>query len=142
MESMLESGRKPTAIGHIMTRKLVTIGPTETIDEAVRLMRERGVSSLIVKPHDGLGWGILTRRDVMGRVAQAGLNSAEVTVAEMATTPVITVPMTEPISACIDRMLKHRIRRLLVEEKGQIIGIATETDMVNAVELFNWIRAE
>jgi isocitrate dehydrogenase len=142
MESMLESGRKPTAIGHIMTRKLVTIGPTETIDEAVRLMRERGVSSLIVEPHDGLGWGILTRRDVMGRVAQAGLNSAEVTVAEMATTPVITVPMTEPISACIDRMLKHRIRRLLVEEKGQIIGIATETDMVNAVELFNWIRAE
>ncbi|MGB5234267.1 MAG: CBS domain-containing protein [Candidatus Macondimonas sp.] len=125
-----------------MTRKLVTIGHAETIDEAVRLMRERGVSSLIVEPHDGLGWGILTRRDVMGRVAQAGLNSAEVTVAEMATTPVITVPMTEPISACIDRMLKHRIRRLLVEEKGQIIGIATETDMVNAVELFNWIRAE
>ena len=142
MEAMLESGRKPTAIGHIMTRKLVTIGHDATIDEAVRIMREFGVSSLIVKPHDGLGWGILTRRDVMGRVAQAGLNSAEVTVAEMATTPVITVPMTEPISACIDRMLKNRIRRLLVEERGEIIGIATETDLVNAVELFNWIRAE
>ncbi|HBG51456.1 MAG TPA: hypothetical protein DDW89_06545, partial [Gammaproteobacteria bacterium] len=55
---------------------------------------------------------------------------------------VITVPMTEPISACIDRMIKHRIRRLLVEENGKVIGIATEADMVNAVELFNWIRAE
>jgi signal-transduction protein with cAMP-binding, CBS, and nucleotidyltransferase domain len=39
-------------------------------------------------------------------------------------------------------MLKNRIRRLLVEENGRIIGIATETDLVNAVELFNWIRAE
>lgn len=142
MEAMLESGRKPTAIGHIMTRKLVTIAHDATIDDAVRVMRDHGVSSVIVEPHDGLGWGILTRRDVMGRVAQAGLNSAEVAVGEMATTPVITVPMTEPISACIDRMIKHRIRRLLVEENGQIIGIATEADMVNAVELFNWIRAE
>jgi isocitrate dehydrogenase len=142
MEAMLESGRKPTAIGHIMTRKLVTIAHDATIDDAVRVMRDHGVSSVIVEPHDGLGWGILTRRDVMGRVAQAGRNSAEVTVGEMATTPVITVPMTEPISACIDRMIKHRIRRLLVEENGKVIGIATEADMVNAVELFNWIRAE
>ncbi|MDY6956666.1 MAG: isocitrate dehydrogenase (NADP(+)) [Pseudomonadota bacterium] len=142
MEAMLESGRKPTAIGHIMTRKLVTIAHDATIDDAVRVMRDHGVSSVIVEPHDGLGWGILTRRDVMGRVAQAGRNSAEVAVGEMATTPVITVPMTEPISACIDRMIKHRIRRLLVEENGKVIGIATEADMVNAVELFNWIRAE
>lgn len=70
---MLESGRKPTAIGHIMTRKLVTVGHDATIDEAVRVMREYGVSSLIVEPHDGLGWGILTRRDVSGPRSAGGL---------------------------------------------------------------------
>ena len=143
MEEMLASGRKPTAIGHIMTRKLVTVSAEATVDDAVKTMRERGISSLVVEPGtEDDQWGIITRHDVLSRVAQVGRSSSETRVGEVATKPVISVPMHEPISGCVDLMMKHDIRRLLVELDGRIVGIATETDLVNAVQQFGWVRAE
>ncbi|HYW03828.1 MAG TPA: isocitrate dehydrogenase (NADP(+)) [Gammaproteobacteria bacterium] len=142
MEEMLASGRKPTTVGHIMSRNLVTIAGDASVDEAMQLMRGKGISSLLVQPENGEDWGIMTHRDVLSRVMQANRNSAEVRVREIATRPLLKVDSDCPLNECVESMMKHNVRRLVVERDGEISGIATESDLMQSVEQFGWVRAE
>ncbi len=142
-EEMVASGRKPTTVGHLMTRNLITVDGGVTVDEAMKLMREHGISSLLVEPDSGSDeWGIVTRHDVLSRVVSANRDSARVKVGEIATRPVVRVDSDASLGDCVERMLEHNIRRLLVVRDGDIVGMASESDLANAVEQFGWVRAE
>lgn len=57
----------------VMTKDVVTVSPDATVAEAVKLMREKKVSSLVVerRTHDD-AWGIMTRKDVVSKVIEEG----------------------------------------------------------------------
>ncbi len=141
-EEMVASGRKPTTVGHIMKRSLITVTADTTVDQAMKLMREQGVSSLLMEPGEDGEWGIMTHHDVLSRVVRGNRTSAEATVGDIATRPVIRVSSDASLSDCVEVMMKHSIRRLLVERDGEVVGIASETDLATAVEQFGWVRAE
>ncbi len=142
-EEMMASGRKPTTVGHLMTRNLITVDGGESVDEAMKIMREHAISSLLVEPEGKeTEWGIVTRHDVLSRVVSANRDSARVKVGEIATRPIVRVDSDASLGDCVERMLEHNIRRLLVERDGEIVGMASESDLANAVEQFGWVRAE
>ena len=61
----------------VMTKDIVCIDGTATVYDAVRLMREKEVSSLFVNrrtPDDA--WGIVTQKDVVNKVVDPGKNVA------------------------------------------------------------------
>lgn len=120
----------------VMTQDVVTIDGKETVAEAMALMREKKVSSLVVnrRNHDE-AWGIVTRKDVVSKVIDPGRDSRDVRVFEIMTKPVITVYPDLALKYCARLMNMCGIRRAPVFDGKEIVGILSNTDIFNAMEI-------
>jgi len=128
-------------VSDVMRRSLVTAAPSTTLSEALSLMTDRRVRHLPVMDAGRLV-GIVSDRDVKRVMASPATSLAanelnylldKLTVEQFMTRAVITVTPTLPIEEAARIMLKERISALPVTEGGRVVGIVTETDVV---ELF------
>jgi signal-transduction protein with cAMP-binding, CBS, and nucleotidyltransferase domain len=108
------------------------VSPDDLVIDAVRRMAERGVGALMVMD-DGALVGMFSERDYARKVILAGLSSRETRVADIMTSPVITIQPSALAEEGLALMTRKRIRHLPVEEDGQIIGLISIGDLVNAV---------
>lgn len=139
MEEMIATGRTPHTVGDVMTRTLITVADDSSLEDAMHLMRDNNISSLVVEPGKNGQWGIMTRRDIVTKIVRDNKSPANVRVKNIATRPVVTVIPDSDLHNAAGVMSEHNISRLLVEENEQIIGIVTETDIVQTVERFGWM---
>jgi isocitrate dehydrogenase len=139
MEEMLESGRVPHTVGDLMTRALVTVTDDESVENAMHAMTENGISSVVVEANAKGEWGILTRRDIITKLVRAGKNTAGAKVKDVASRPIVSVPVETSIREAAKLLSEKNFSRLTVEQGGRIIGIVTETDIFNAVEKFGFL---
>ncbi len=120
----------------MMTRRVVTIDEDITVAEAVRLMRSEGVTSLIVDRRDeDDAYGIMTRRDVVNKVVAEGRAPREVKVSEIMTKPLIVASKGLSLENCARLMRMTNIRRLPVFDGQKVIGIVSNTDIFDAMEV-------
>ncbi len=138
-EEMEESGRTPTTVGDIMTRMPVTVKSGTKVSEAMHLMREHGISSVLIEPAEDGVWGIMTQRDVVSRIVHANRSPAKVNVEEIATMPLVTVPVDMSLYDCSSQMIEANIRRVVVAQNDVPIGIVSDTDLFRSVEEFGWL---
>ncbi|MEN3202681.1 MAG: CBS and ACT domain-containing protein [Atribacterota bacterium] len=120
-----------------MTKEVITIPSSTTILEAQKTMRESRVRRLPVVDGGKLV-GIVTYNDLLeaspskvttlSRFELTYLLS-KMTVAEIMTRNVVTVPPDVPIEEAALVMQKHQIGGLPVVEEGKIVGIITESDI-------------
>ena len=136
MEEMIESGRVPHTVGDLMTRSLITATDDETVESAMHTMTDNDVSSLVVEANAKGEWGILTRRDIVAKIVRSGKNPASVKVKDVASRPIVSVPVETSIREAAVLLSDKNFSRLTVEQNGRIIGIVTETDIVDAAEKF------
>ena len=136
LEEMIESGRVPHTVGDLMTRSLITATDDETIESAMHTMTDAGVSSVVVEANAKGEWGILTRRDIVSKIVRGGQNPASVKVKDVASRPIVSVPVETSIREAATLLSEKNFSRLTVEQGGRIIGIVTETDIFNAAEKF------
>jgi CBS domain-containing protein len=119
----------------VMTKDIVCIDGSATVAEAVQMMREESVSSLIVNrrnPDDA--WGIVTQKDVVTKVVDPGKRSAEVRVFEIMSKPLITVAPGLALKYCARLFCVSGIRRAPVFDGKAIVGILSNTDIFNAIQ--------
>ncbi|MDP3857547.1 MAG: CBS domain-containing protein [Stagnimonas sp.] len=121
-----------------MTRTLITVTDAETVEDAMHLMTDNDVSSVVVEPNAKGEWGIITRRDIIAKIVRAGKSPGATKVKDVATRPLKSVPAETLIQEAAAMLADHNFSRLTVEQGGKIIGIVTETDIVKAVEKFGW----
>ena len=81
----------------VMSSPVISIAADASVSAAMREMKRREISSLIV-PLDDDVIGIVTQRDVVGKVVAAGLNPQQMTVREICTAPAVCV--STPIPRC------------------------------------------
>jgi acetoin utilization protein AcuB len=115
----------------IMKSTVVTVTPDATVSEAVRLARARGIRHLPVLEGECLA-GIVSDRDLK-KVAGETAALALVQVRSIMTTVVLTVGPTFTVEDAARMMIKERVSALPVTVAGRLVGIVTETDVV---ELF------
>jgi len=120
----------------VMHKEIVTIDGGATVAEAVRLMRERHVSSLLVnrRSHDD-AWGIMTRKDVVSKVIDPSEDPHEVKVFEIMTRPVHMVSPGLALKHCARAMHQAGIRSAPVFDGKDVVGIMSNTDIFNALEV-------
>ncbi len=134
---MKAAGRTPHTVGDIMNR-LMTVKPGVSVQQVMHLMREHGISSVLVEPgSDGL-WAIMTQRDIISRILHANRSPLRVKVEDIATKPLLTVPIDTPLQECASRMVESHIRRLVVEQNEIPVGIISDTDLFRIVDEFGW----
>jgi CBS domain-containing protein len=124
----------------LMTKNLISIETGESVIEAARLMDEKEISSVLVK--EGKEFlGIITDRDIIGRVVLKGTDPRKVRVSEVMSSPLITISEGASVEEAAEKMRNNKIRRLVVEENQKILGIIAEADMIRvAPELHFLIR--
>ncbi|WP_242340525.1 MULTISPECIES: DUF294 nucleotidyltransferase-like domain-containing protein [unclassified Anaeromyxobacter] len=97
-----------------------------TVGDAARVMRARGISSVLVR---GAPPGIVTDRDFRGRVLAEGLGP-ETPVAGVATRPLREIAAGTPVHAAWTALLDAGVHHLPVVRDGDVIGVVTSTDLL------------
>ena len=121
--------------GDVMSTDVVYIDGKKTVAEAVRLMRQKKVSSLLVNRRSQEdAWGIVTRKDVVCKVVDPGRNPAQVKVFEIMSKPLITVSPGLALKYCARLFHNTGIRRAPVFDGKEIVGLLSNTDIFNAIE--------
>lgn len=124
----------------LMTAAPITVPPDFTMFDARRLMDDKRIRHLLVTLAGELR-GIVTDRDIrLNMPSQATslsvweLNNLlmKMTVADVMTRTVVTVEPGRDAGEAAQIMLDHKIGALPVIERGQLVGIVTETDLVRA----------
>ncbi|MBA1148508.1 isocitrate dehydrogenase (NADP(+)) [Ectothiorhodospiraceae bacterium WFHF3C12] len=138
LEEMVASGRIPHTVGDLMNPGPVSVPASTTVEDAMHLMRERRISSVICQPEsDGGEWGIMTQRDVLSRIVSANRSPNSVKVGEVATRPLVTVQVDMTLHDCAEKMSTGNIRRVVVmDANNQPVGIISDTDIFASVEQF------
>ncbi|HMK82569.1 MAG TPA: CBS domain-containing protein [Candidatus Bathyarchaeia archaeon] len=116
-------------------RTIVSVDSKSKVKEAARLMVEKGIGSLIAN-RDGLPFGIITERDLMEKIVAEGVDPAKITVGEVMTAPLTTIDATASIVDAARRMMEKQVKRLIVTDREKIIGIVSQTDLVQHITDF------
>ena len=113
-------------------RHIVSVVPDSTVLEAIILMADKAIGSLIVMDDDEL-LGIVTERDYARKVIIKGRSSKSTRVSEIMTTDVFTTSSAESVNDCMSVMTEKRIRHLPVLEDNRVIGMISIGDLVQAI---------
>jgi len=101
----------------------ITLSPDQSVGEAVRLMREHGISGLPITV-EGSAVGILTNRDLRFE------RRLDVAIRDVMTTELVSVPPGTGLERCKDLLQQHKIEKLLVvSETGRLEGLITIKDI-------------
>ncbi|MCC6879790.1 MAG: CBS domain-containing protein [Rhodocyclaceae bacterium] len=117
-------------LGSLIRRKPETVPLDATVRQAIRVMDEKRIGSIIVADEGGrLPLGIFTLRDLLHRVALPGC-TLDLPIASVMTAGVITVkPQTTAYQAALI-MGRRGLRHLLVvDDAGSLLGIVSQNDL-------------
>jgi CBS domain-containing protein len=133
-------------VREIAREGVVVIEPDVPVSEAVDLMREENVGSLIVE-EDGTPVGIVTDRDLVMEVLDAGLDPGETSVRDVMSEGLFTVDPDIGLLDLIGEMGDEGVRRAPVVDDGELLGIVTLDDLIVLLSMelqgiANIIRAE
>lgn len=122
-------------VKHLLDNKgteIISITEDASVLDAIRLMAERSVGSLLVMNGDVLR-GIVTERDYARKVIVKGRASDTTRVAEIMTVEVHTATVEQTVNDCMTTMTNRRIRHLPVVENDKVIGLLSIGDLVQAI---------
>lgn len=113
-------------------REIISITEDASVLEAITIMAERSIGSLLVMEGDELK-GIVTERDYARKVIVKGRSSKTTMVREIMTAEVCSATTDQTVNDCMKVMTKRRIRHLPVIENNEVVGLISIGDLVQAI---------
>jgi len=123
-----------TKIRDLMVKKVITLQAHASVHEAVKLMNENKIGSLVIV-RNGETVGILTERDLLERVLEKCKNPKETHVFEVMTSHVITGTPDMEIPEATSLMFENKVKKLPIVEGNKLVGMVTLTDIARATSV-------
>jgi CBS domain-containing protein len=115
----------------IMQREVATIDGIATVHEALRLMRQRHIKSLVVnRRHRDDAYGIITLYDIVNKVITQNRPLDMTNVYEVMSKPLITVAQGLLVKYAARLMSQFDVKRAVIIENGELVGIVSMQDIV------------
>jgi len=125
------STKEYVTASEVMTPSVQTIDGLASVQEAIDLMREHGISSLVVdRRHDGDEYGLLVVADIATKVIGEDRSAGRSNVYEIMSKPVLAVDRDMDIKYAIRLLARFGVSRALVTHQGVLIGMVTLRDLV------------
>ncbi|HMH11748.1 MAG TPA: CBS domain-containing protein [Edaphobacter sp.] len=124
-----------TTISAILKQKtgpIASTAPDASVYQAIEAMAERQVGALLVM-REGELIGIISERDYARKVILQGRSSKDTSVADIMSSPVITVSPHHTVGECMRIITDNRFRHLPVVSGGAVVGVVSIGDLVNWV---------
>ena len=118
----------------IMTKKIFTANPTDSIFRAMDIMKDQGISQVPILSMDGRVIGTISESDINELLIKGATmdNLKKMTISRTMSAPLPQLPMETPVSA-IYPMLRFS-NAVLVMDLLELKGIITKADILRAVE--------
>jgi len=122
-----------TFVNHIMSKNMLTVDKSTSLQQAALNMRKSNVGCVIVTENTK-PTGIVTERDFVTKVAAEG-RPLFTHINEVMSSPLITISPEETIWKAAEMMKEKGIHKLVVKKNKKIIGIVTATDIIKIASL-------
>ena len=116
-------------VADVMTKKLITLPETTNAKQIAIAMSGNVIGSVIVTRGDHPA-GIVTEMDLVERVIARGLSPESTLARDIMSSPISVIDPRAEVMEAARKMAKLRIRRLVVVDKGQMVGIITSRDVL------------
>lgn len=120
---------KSITIGDIMTKSVISVDSSITVNEAAKMMEDGKVGAVIVMENNK-PVGIVTDRDFSVKVA-AHAYQITTPIKQIMSSPILTINSDETVRTAADLMHEKGVRKLPVMKNENVVGIITATDIVN-----------
>ncbi len=120
-------------VENVMTpkEKLIVISAMSTVREALKLMKEHKVRSVIVdKTTENGAYGLLTFKNILQSIVAEDGDIDLLNVYDIATIPAFSVSAKLDVKYAARMMVQSSIKRLLVIDNNELYGILTMTDII------------
>jgi CBS domain-containing protein len=141
----------------IMTRKVVTAHPSDTVARVARLLVENSISAVPVCDDSGALLGMVSEGDLIRPFVHSNVkrrarwltllaDGADLApefvdhvrldrheVGDLMTSPVIAATDTTSVTELAEQMVTHRIKRVPIVRDGKLIGIVSRADVIRAI---------
>ena len=118
-----------TTARDIMSNKVITIESNVSTAEIAKIMDKNKVSSIIITK-DQKPIGVVTERDLVSKIVAQNKRPSEIKTAEITSSPLLVVSPLTPVDDIAEKMVDKKIRRVVVMDLDQPLGIITITDFV------------
>ncbi|HZH96272.1 MAG TPA: CBS domain-containing protein [Flavisolibacter sp.] len=120
-------------VNQILFRKgnvIISVVTGTPVLDALKLMADNNIGSVVVNNEDGVYQGIVTERDYSRKVILQGKSSSEVTVEDIMLTDLPRLSLYDSIDHCMQLMSNKNIRYLPVFSETELKGIISMSDVV------------
>ena len=120
-------------LNEILTSNVISVSPTTPVSEAIRTMRSKNISCIVVlegnKPT-----GIFTERNVVRVLAERGMDFNDREIRELMSSPVLTANKNTEMYTAYNLFVTHKIRRLVVvDDENHAIGVVTQSNLIEHI---------
>lgn len=111
---------------------VITVTPDSLVSDAVALLAERKIGTVLVSQDGSHPDGILSERDVVRALSVHGQEAMNSTVDAFMTSKLVTCTRADSSVSVLERMTEGRFRHMPVVEDGELIGLISVGDVVKA----------
>ncbi len=111
--------------------QIYSVSPDTTVYDALKLMADNNIGAVLVLEGQKL-YGIMSERDYARKIVLNGKFSKEVLVKEIMSSEIICIDADQTLQITQAIMTQKRIRHLPVLSNGELVGVVSIGDIVNA----------
>ena len=116
-------------VSEVMTSNPVSVGRTDTLQQAAQLMKDNDCGSLPVT-HEESVCGVITDRDITVRAVALGTACTE-SVETAMTSDVVSIGSDAQTSEAAQMMSDNQLHRIYVVDDGSLVGVVALADLAN-----------
>jgi CBS domain-containing protein len=111
-------------------RDIVTIEPSASLAEAIKVLAEKRIGAALVLGADRRIAGIISERDIVRALADRGAAMLDEPVSQTMTRKVETCNESETVATIMERMTSGKFRHMPVVDQGRLVGVVSIGDIV------------